>query len=85
MKMMLSIPRTISITVRLIRLTSPSGRNSTLRCDTARALSLSLAQLCPRRLATCAASSTARATTERMRPSSRISKPAMVQPAGVVT
>ncbi len=42
-------------------------------------------QLCPSRLATCAASSTARAITDRMRPSSMISRPAMVQPAGVVT
>jgi hypothetical protein len=35
------MPRTISITVRLIRLISPEGENSTLRCeDTAAALSI---------------------------------------------
>ena len=42
-------------------------------------------QLWPSRPATRVASSTARASTERMRPSSRVSRPAMVQPAGVVT
>src|SRR5665213_705774 len=40
---------------------------------------------CPSLAAVLAASSTARAMTERMRPSSMISRPAMVLPAGVVT